>query len=51
MILFYLIENKQIDKNSIDNLTNIVNDAVNSGVTNDEMLKMFLSAAYGLTFK
>lgn len=51
MILFYLIENKQINKNSIDDLTNIVNDAVNAGVTNDEMIKMFLTAAYGLTFK
>lgn len=51
MILFYLIENKQINKNSIDNLTDIVNDAVNAGVTADEMLKMFLTVAYGLTFK
>lgn len=51
MILFYLLENKQIDKNSIDDLTHIVNDAVNAGVPNDEMLKMFLTAAYGLTFK
>lgn len=51
MILFYLIENKQINKSSINDLTDIVNDAVSSGVTNDEMLKMFLTAAYGLTFK
>ena len=51
MILFYLLENKQINKSSINDLTDIVNDAVNAGVTNDEMLKMFLTAAYGLTFK
>lgn len=51
MILFYLIENKQINKNSINDLTDIVNDAVNAGVTNDDMLKMFLTAAYGVTFK
>ncbi len=51
MILFYLIENKQINKNSIDDLVDIVNDAVNAGVTNNEMLKMFLNAAFGLTFK
>lgn len=51
MILFYLIENKQINKSSIDDLTHIVNDAVSNGVPNDEMLKMFLTAAYGLTFK
>lgn len=51
MILFYLIENKQINKNSINDLTDIVNDAVNAGVTNDDMLKMFLTAAYGITFK
>ncbi len=51
MILFYLIENGQINKNSINDLTDIVNDAVNVGVTNDDMLKMFLTAAYGVTFK
>lgn len=51
MILFYLLENKQINKSSINDLTDIVNDAVSSGVTNDEMLKMFLNAAYGLIFK
>lgn len=51
MILFYLIENEQINKNSINDLTDIVNDAVNAGVTNDDMLKMFLTAAYGVTFK
>ena len=51
MILFYLIENKQINKNSINDLTDIVNDAVNAGVTNDDMLKMFLTAAYGVKFK
>lgn len=51
MILFYLIENKQINKNSINDLTDIVNDAVNAGVTNDDMVKMFLTAAYGVKFK
>ena len=51
MILFYLIENKKINKNSIDDLVDIVNDAVNAGVSNDDMLKMFFNAAYGLTFK
>lgn len=51
MILFYLIENKQINKNSINDLTDIVNDAVNAGVTNDDMLKKFFTAAYGVTFK
>ena len=51
MILFYLIESKQIDKNSIDNLVDIVNDSVNAGVTNNDMLKMFFNAAYGLKFK
>lgn len=48
MIIFYLIENKQIDKESLDNLVDIVNDAVNMGLTGDEMLKNFLKAAYGI---
>jgi hypothetical protein len=48
MIIFYLIENKQIDKESINNLTDKVNDAVNMGLTSDEMLKKFLKAAFGI---
>jgi hypothetical protein len=48
MIIFYLIENKQIDKESIDNLTDIVNDAVNMGLTSDEMLNKFFKAAFGV---
>jgi hypothetical protein len=48
MIIFYLIENKQIDKESIDNLTDIVNDAVNTGLTSDEMLNHFFKAAFGI---
>lgn len=49
MILYYLIKAKQIDKETIDNLNDIVNDAVSNGLTNDDMLKQFLKAAYGLT--
>lgn len=49
MILYYLIKTKQIDKETIDNLNDIVNDAVSNGLTNDDMLKQFLKAAYGLT--
>ena len=48
MIIFYLIENKQIDKESIDNLTDIVNDAVSMGLTGDEMLNYFFKAAFGI---
>lgn len=49
MILYYLIKAEQIDKETIDNLNDIVNDAVSNGLTNDDMLKQFLKAAYGLT--
>lgn len=51
MILFYLIKSKMFNKSDIDNLNDVVNDAVKSGVIDKEMLKMFLTAAYGTTFK
>ena len=51
MILFYLIESKMSNKSDIDNLNDVVNDAVKGGVIDKEMLKMFLTAAYGTTFK
>lgn len=48
MIIFYLIKNKQIDKESINNLTDIINDAVNMGVSNDEMISYIFKAAFGI---
>lgn len=48
MTIFYLIKYKQIDKESIDNLTDIANDAVNMGVSNDEMISYFFKAAFGI---
>lgn len=48
MIIFYLIENKQIDKTTIDKLTDVVNEAVNSGLTGDDILSMFFEEAYGI---
>lgn len=49
MILYYLIKAEQIDKETIDTLSDIVNDGVSNGLTNDDMLKQFFKAAYGLT--
>lgn len=49
MILYYLIKAEQLDKETIDALADIVNDGVSNGLTNDDMLKQFLKAAYGLT--
>lgn len=51
MIIYYLIKNKRIDKKSVDNLTDVVNDAVNLGLSDDEMISHFLKAAYGIIFE
>ena len=48
MAIFYLIKCKYVDKESIDNLTDIVNDAVNMGLDGDEMIKHFFKAAFGI---